>query len=87
MCTILEKEQRGNLGELAEDVLGKANGLQTRVDRDRREVSSEHNLRRKKLEGIWLGRITVGEKVNGFEGRRRKWTQVLCLHYSSSPVE
>ena len=50
------------MGELAEDVLGKANGLQTRVDRDRREVSSEHNLRRKKLEG----RITVGEKVNGF---------------------
>ena len=66
MCTILEEEQRGNLGELAEDVLGKANGLQTRVDRDRREVSSEHNLRRKKLEGIWFGRITVGGKSQWF---------------------
>ena len=45
VCTILKKEQRGNLGELAEDVLGKANGLQTRVDRDRREVSSERSWR------------------------------------------
>ena len=63
MCTILEKEQRGNLGELAEDVLGKANGLQTRVDRDRREVSSEHNLRRKKLD-------LVGEN---YCGRKSQW--------------
>ena len=67
MCAILEEEQRWKLvGELAEGVLGKANGLQTRVDRDRREVSSEHNLRRKKLEGIWLGRITVGGKSQWF---------------------
>ena len=47
-------------------MLGKGNGLQTRVDRDRREVSSEHNLRRKKLEGIWFGRIIVGEKSQWF---------------------
>ena len=60
------------MGELAEGVLGKGNGLQTRVDRDRREGSSELNLRREKLEGIWLGKITVGEKVNGFEGRRKE---------------